>query len=75
MSSAQQFEQLVLQRGEDGHLIRLGEVARVEEAAATTRRVFLTNGFDSMSIGIVKQSKANTIEVLDAVRDEIRAIE
>ncbi|MEM6300347.1 MAG: efflux RND transporter permease subunit [Pseudomonadota bacterium] len=73
--NAQQFEQLVLQRGEDGHLIRLGEVARVEEAAATTRRVFLTNGFDSMSIGIVKQSKANTIEVLDAVRDEILAIE
>ncbi|MEO0436559.1 MAG: efflux RND transporter permease subunit [Pseudomonadota bacterium] len=73
--NAQQFAQLVLQRGEDGHLIRLGEIARVEEAAATTRRVFLTNGFDSMSIGVVKQSKANTIEVLDAVRDEILAIE
>ena len=72
--SAKDFASLVVRRGEDGHLVRLGEVARVEEAAATTRRVFLTNGVDSMSIGIVKQSQANTVEVLDAVKEEIAAI-
>ena len=73
--SAEDFRKLVIRRGDDGHLVRLGEVSRVEEGAATTRRVFLTNGVDSMSIGIVKQSRANTVDVLDAVRAEILAVE
>ncbi|GAB5412452.1 MAG: efflux RND transporter permease subunit [Congregibacter sp.] len=72
--SAADFAGLVIRRGDDGHLVRLGEVARVEEAAATTRRVFLTNGVDSVAIGVVKQSQANTVEVLDAVRAEINAV-
>lgn len=73
--SVEDFRGLVIQRGTDGHLVRLAEIARVEEAAATTRRVFKSNGVDSLSIGIYKQSDANTIEVLDAVHDEIIAIE
>ncbi|MEE4202669.1 MAG: efflux RND transporter permease subunit [Halieaceae bacterium] len=68
------FEQLVVRRGSDGHLIRLAEIARVEEGSATNRRVFFTNGVDSMAIGIVKQSDANTIDVLEAVQDEIAAV-
>lgn len=71
---ASDFEQLVIRRGNDGHLIRLAEVARVEEGAATDRRIFYTNGVDSMAIGIVKQSDANTIDVLEAVKAEIVAV-
>lgn len=74
-STVADFQRLVIQRGSDGHLIRLAEVARVEEGAATNRQVFVTNGVDSMSIGVVKQSDANTIDVLAAVRDEIKAVE
>ncbi|MFK7831582.1 MAG: efflux RND transporter permease subunit [Congregibacter sp.] len=73
--TADDFRRLVLRRGSDGHLVRLAEVARVEEGPATTRRVFKSNGVDSLSIGIFKQSDANTIEVLDAVRAEILAVE
>ena len=73
--TADDFRELVIRRGGDGHLLRLGEVARVEEGAASNRRIFVTNGRDSMSMGIVKQSSANTIEVLDAVRAEIEAIQ
>ena len=73
--TADDFRQLVVRRSADGHLLRLGEVARVEEAADSNRRIFVTNGRDSMSMGVVKQSNANTVEVLDAVREEIAAIE
>ncbi len=72
--SADDFSQLVVASADNGHLVRLGEVARVEEGASTTRRIFLTNGQDSMSMGVVKQSTANTVEVLDAVNREIEAI-
>jgi len=73
--TAADFRELVVGRGPDGHLLRLGEVARIEEAAATNRKLFVTNGRDSMSMGVVKQSNANTVEVLDAVKEEIIAIE
>ena len=72
--TAQDFTELVIGRGPDGHLLRLGEVARVEEGAASNRRIFVTNGRDSMSMGVIKQSNANTVEVLDAVKKELEAI-
>lgn len=68
------FRSLVVATGEDGHLVRLGEIARVELDSETNRRIFITNGQESMAMGIVKQSNANTVEVLSAIQAEIRAI-
>jgi multidrug efflux pump len=73
--SADDFRRMVVRRGDNGHLVRLAEVARVEEGPATKRRVFYSNGKNSVSIGVVKQSDANTIEVLDAVHKEMLAVE
>ncbi|TXS91396.1 efflux RND transporter permease subunit [Parahaliea maris] len=73
-SSEEDFRQLVVTRGSDGHLVRLGEVARVELGSENTRRLFITNGRESMALGVVKQSNANTVEVLDAIHKEIEAI-
>lgn len=72
--SAEDFSALVIRTGDNGHLLRLGEVARVEEGPVSKRVIFRTNGRDSMSMGIIKQSNANTVEVLDAVRKEIAAV-
>lgn len=68
------FAQLVLKRGEDGYLVRLGEVARVERAPEETRRVFRGNGVPMIGLGIIKQSTANTIEVARAAKAEARKI-
>ena len=68
------FAQLVLGRGEDGHLMRLGEVARVEKAAEETRTFFRGNGVPMVGLGIIKQSTANTIEVARAVKAEAKKI-
>lgn len=69
-----QFEQLVI-RGEGVQRVRLGDVARVEMAAQDDRTGFTVNGKTSISLGIVRQSNANTVEVADAVRAEISRIE
>ena len=66
-TSPEDFQQLVISQGADGHLIRLSEVARIERAAEDSRQVFLTNGENTVSMGITKQSTANTVEVLAAV--------
>ena len=63
------FESLVLTQGEDGYLVRLGDVARVEKGAMEDRVFFRGNGVPMVGIGIIKQSQANTLEVTKAGRD------
>lgn len=72
--SEDDFRSLVIDVGDDGHLVTLGEVAKVELASATTRRMFITNGKESMAMGIVKQSNANTVDVLAAIQNEVLAV-
>ncbi|GAB3092478.1 efflux RND transporter permease subunit [Aestuariicella hydrocarbonica] len=72
--SEQDFKNLVLAKSDNGHLIRLGEVAQVQEGSETNRRLFITNGRDSMAMGIIKQSNANTVDVLEAIQREIELI-
>ncbi|MEJ2619043.1 MAG: efflux RND transporter permease subunit [Candidatus Thiodiazotropha sp.] len=64
------FAKLVLARGEDGYLVRLGEVARVEKGAEETRTFFRGNGVPMVGIGIIKQSTANTLTVAEAANAE-----
>ena len=64
------FARLVLARGDDGYLVRLGEVARVEKGAEETRTFFRGNGVPMVGIGIIKQSTANTLTVAEAAKAE-----
>lgn len=64
------FRELVLAQGDDGYLVRLGDVARVERAAAEERTFFRGNKVTMVGLGIVKQSTANTITVTDGVKAE-----
>jgi multidrug efflux pump len=69
--TAEDFRNLVITRGDDGHLIRLGEIARVEIGSSQIENNFRSNGATTTGFGIVKQSKANTVEVLDGVMAEV----
>ena len=64
--SADDFRNLVVARGADGHLVRLGELARVEVGSSSYRREFRGNAKANIGMGIVKQSTANTLDVLRA---------
>ncbi|MCG8668383.1 MAG: efflux RND transporter permease subunit [Pseudomonadales bacterium] len=61
--SAEDFANLVIARGDDDYLVRLGDVARVEKGTEEERNLFRGNGIPQVGIGIIKQSTANTIEV------------
>lgn len=70
------FSQLTIKTGDDdGYLVRLGEVARVELAAEDDETEFRGNGVNMIGLGIVKQSKANTLDVAIAARKAIADIE
>lgn len=68
------FDNLVIKRGEQGYLVRLGEVADVQLEAADDESTFRGNGRNMIGMGIVKQAKANTLEVVDNARKELEKI-
>ena len=63
-----QFAQLVVGRGSDGYLIRLGDVARVEQDAENPYQIFRLNGQSAVAMGIVRQSGSNTLAVAEAAK-------
>ncbi|MGB5541388.1 MAG: efflux RND transporter permease subunit, partial [Gammaproteobacteria bacterium] len=72
--TADDFAQLVLARGKDGYLVRLGDVARVERGTAEDRLFFRGNTVPMVGIGITKQSTANTLAVAKAAKAEMARI-
>ena len=63
-----EFRSLVVGRGRDGYLVRLGDVARVEQGAENPYTAFRFNGETGVGMGIVRQSGANTLAVAQAAK-------
>ncbi|WP_127346363.1 efflux RND transporter permease subunit [Pseudidiomarina mangrovi] len=72
--SDEDFKRLVIRRGESGQLVRLGEVARVQLDSEDDKSEFRGNGINMIGVGIVKQSKANTLDVVQNVKREVARI-
>ncbi len=72
--SPESFAGLVVGRGEDGYLVRLGDVARVAVDAENPYTAFRMNGQSAVGLGIVRQSGANTLEVAQAAKDIAEAL-
>jgi len=62
------FARMTLAKGDDGYLVRLGDVARVERAAKERRSYLRSNGEPNIGLGIVKTSTANSLDVARAAR-------
>nr|WP_251068259.1 efflux RND transporter permease subunit [Marinobacter sp. C7] len=73
LSTVEQFRELVIRR--DGNdLLRLGEVANVQMGVESDVSRLRANGETAIGMGIIRQSKANTVAVSDAVRAELDRI-
>ena len=73
LSSVNEFEDLVVRRQGD-YLLRVGDVARVELGVESDDTVLRANGETAIGLGIIRQSKANTVAVSDNVQAEIEAV-
>jgi len=63
-------------RGADanGYVIRLGDVARVEEGSNERRKIFRGNGQNQVGIFLTRQSQANDVAISKVVDKEIEEI-
>ena len=73
--SVEDFRQLVLHEGDDGYLMRLGEVADIELAPENIRSYSATNGVAGMSLGVIPQAQANLLQVNKAVTQRIAELQ
>jgi multidrug efflux pump len=62
------FAQIPLRKGEDGYVVRLGDVAQVELASAERRAYYQSNGTPNIGLGIIKTSTANALDVANAAK-------
>src|SRR5690554_756484 len=72
--SATDFANMSIATGSDGYLVRLGEVARVSLEAEDDRSEFRGNGINMVGLGIIRQSDANTLEVVENVKREVERL-
>jgi len=74
-SKPEDFLKLPLRVGDaNGFVVRLGDVARVEEGADERRKLFRGNGVPQVGIALTRQSQANDVAISEAVRKEVEAI-
>ncbi len=73
LQTTKQFESLVIAYRE-GYPVRLEDVARVELGAENARKLGRFDGKSSLGISVSQQSKANTLAVARAVKEQLPSI-
>jgi multidrug efflux pump len=66
LASAEEFSAIIVKQGAER--VRLDDVADIAVGAEDERTAVRWNGKPAVGLGVVKQSKASTIDVADAVR-------
>lgn len=74
LASVEEFSNLIIRRT-DNELLRLGEVADVRMGVESDVSRLRANGQTAIGLGIIRQSRANTVAVSDAVQQEMARIQ
>ncbi len=74
LKTPDEFGKMVVS-SQDGQLVRLRDLARVELGPESDRAILRYKGRTAIAIGVVRQSKANLIQVSDRIQAELPKIE
>jgi len=72
--SPEDFAQLVISRGANNYLVRLGEVAKVEVAPEDVNSSFKFNGKAAVGFGVVKRPGASSLAMAKGVLAEVATL-
>jgi hydrophobe/amphiphile efflux-1 (HAE1) family protein len=71
LTTPEEYNEIVI-RQDGATLIRLSDIGRAEIGVEDERSIAKYNSKPAVGLGIVRQSKANTIEVANGVKEEMR---
>src|SRR6266540_119453 len=74
LKTPREFGEMVV-TSQGGQVVKLKDVANVELGPEDNRSIFRYNGNPAVAIGVVRQSKANLIEVAQRIREAIPGIQ
>jgi multidrug efflux pump len=74
LKTPDEFSELVVSN-DGGVLVKLKDLGRVELGAEDERSALRYKGTSAVAIGVVRQSKANIIQVADAIRHELPRVQ
>jgi HAE1 family hydrophobic/amphiphilic exporter-1 len=74
LSTPEQFGDIVVQRGEDGTLVRMKDVGRAELGAENYGQLLRFNGRDAVGLGIFQLPGSNALEVREGVIAELERL-
>jgi multidrug efflux pump len=74
LKSPEEFGELVVSSA-NGQLVKLKDLGTVELGPESDRSTLRYNGTSAVAIGVIRQSKANLVEVADAIHREVPLIQ
>ncbi len=74
LESVEQFENIIVKRGEEGQLVRIRDVARVELGAQSYMWYAKLDGAPSIAVAVYPAPGANALEVAEGVKTEMERL-
>lgn len=74
LKTPEEFAELTVSN-ESGQFVKLKDLGRVQLGPEDERSILRDRGTPAIAIGVIRQSKANLIEVAEAIRAEVPAIQ
>ena len=75
LSTVREFEDVVVRSADEGGLVRIRDIARVELGEQSYANTGYFNGLDAVSMGIEQTPGTNAIEAMEAVRKTLKDLE
>ncbi|UUO08902.1 multidrug efflux RND transporter permease subunit [Blastopirellula sp. J2-11] len=71
----EEFEQIIVKRGEDGRVTRLGDIARLELGAQDYSRISYLDGKPAIAVIVYQRPGTNAVDTADEVKRTMAALE
>jgi HAE1 family hydrophobic/amphiphilic exporter-1 len=75
ITSLDQARNIIISQNDDGNIIKLSDIAEIEDGIADYDNLNRINGESSIGIQIQKQSDANTVSVCNLTKEEFNRLE
>jgi HAE1 family hydrophobic/amphiphilic exporter-1 len=71
LETVEQFEDIIVKRGDEGQLVRVRDVARVELGAQSYKWFALLDGAPSVAIAVYPAPGANALQIADGIKAQM----